>query len=343
MKETGKRYVLAVHLCVDGKWQDYLPSYNDWASLDPVKDCRLAEGLTLAHSVWRFYYSVAEMLYDIQHELFRLGRLAGLTSERLKAYMDRVGDISRLHIAHTIGNVLPSIGLFRPGCMAENSQDLPSRMQGGWDPVMILDPSVCVVVGPAPDVPREFKENARPVFDANCDYFNAGHPKALFVHILNGEGVSMLNSVLELGILMFGELPDPDAIRPLDPAKQTRTEIFARGVRQVFAEALLVRIREWGTSGLCIPCPECTGKGSRIPEQVSLYLPHLTSGSVYEPDVCKFCGNTGITFTEKVVTITAPRRDLKATYMANVDFPYVDRMRDTQIPSSAKLMKAKKK
>ena len=296
------------------------------------------DAFRLASALVATQFTLIEMMHDIMHKVFRLGKLGGLKGEAWQAYCDQIGEACREYKV-ALFHPLITIGMF------EN--DIPNVVtpvctQQAEETIRFMRPETFIDFdGSAPctsDGKNKEGKLIRPLFHFNSKYMvgecNPDYEKRMNLMdvfgILMAQGCgSLLDKIIETGLFAFGgsrtSIKDEGDILPYNPVFRDKGEIFITKVWEIMFECVVSVIHSWVHHRLLVACPDCSGEEGK---QVILYPDGF---SYHVPSACPLCNNQGIVFTDKVKT-TADYADNRMTGGKIIDFNIMIPQDDTHRP-----------
>ena len=271
-----------------------------------------------SHPAYKAYHMAAGLIYfhprlitmfqDIQHKLFRLGKLGGLKGDTYQAYADQVGDATRyarhrMIYANLVG--LQSLfvdeesNLLFP--LMYNSEKVNDGMWAinedvfvDWDGSVAECPvhedhtsdMVVSVWGSSKGVP--LTRNLREVLATLC---------------WTG-GDSLMDKIVELGLFAFGSERSYEGYNEITmykPHEQDRACIYVREAQKIIFEAMVTFIQCLVNQGLIVNCERCLEK-NKVGFNARLYPDQFFRHDV-QGDRCEACEGIGLLFTDKVKVV----------------------------------------
>lgn len=271
----------------------------------------------LAYGVATMHGALSDMFSDIQHGIFRLGKLGGLKGDAFRAFADEVGDACREQKAVTFSTLI-NIGLFENDLLNLTSN---FGMVGEKDdkslrwvrPEVFVDFDGCV-------------KDARPLFTQNSEYLSCcygGDPwtaaltlSHVFGGVLAFQRVgSLVEKIIDIGAFAFRESPEDATTGKVLRDTKSREIIFEQMVTDLMFKAIMAVVSNWSFRGILIPCPHCfRGEGATRLNHASFWP---------EVDACVYCAGTGLVFTNLVKTTGeyVHQNNIGSWSSGNVDFP----------------------
>lgn len=312
MKEAIDIYVRGEHLQYPNPNQ-----YKDRGNMtedDAMQWVRKDAAYQIARGIDNIIPSIQQMCQDIQHQIFRLGKLGGLKGDSYQAFADKVGNGIRRRKAFMIYGTLVSVGLFR-----RDSVNLDFfSLAGEKNFIKDVAPGVFIWDGMTEHgarwekIPTKAKpdflpcpvEEAHIVFERDALH---GEPQNLYKFFSPITGVgsgSFIDECIEMAKFIFGSNKTWDAstynrVSRYDPSKLDRAELFVKDCEDIIFRAIANTIQLWVSWGLLVHCREC-GRTWGDVNDIVLY-PY----EFFHPDAlqkCPYCMDFGLRFTTGIRT-----------------------------------------
>jgi hypothetical protein len=240
------------------------------------------------------------------HQLFRLGKLAGLQGDRSLAFKDQIGDIVRSTRDHLIHEQLVGLGLFRKQSGLCGHGDERANSAYALDPGLFIDMdgSFSIDVRQGEEPPE-----VTPVFRQNS-YFDCINYRQFFADVLEEGHVSMIDKIIEVGILTFGtetSFAERDKVTKYNAYTQDKAELFVQKAKEIVAKKTIDLISVMVGKKMLVLCPECHSEARQKQiggvKSLMIYPPDIFKNRGDMVDVCGMCENTRLIFSQKLKTI----------------------------------------
>lgn len=254
-----------------------------------------------------------KMFQDIQHRLFRLGKLGGLKGDVFQAYSDQIGDATRYARYRMIyGSLCGLRSLFvddEMNLLHPLKYDVEKVDDGLWainDNVFIdMDDSVdkCETA----HIDHKKKDMVVKIWGSESvvgSIWASRNLRQVFSTLCWTGGDSLMDKVVELGLFAFGSehtYEGYNEITQYRPHEQDRACIYVREAQKIIFDAIIETIQLMVGNCLIVNCDKCMEK-NKIAFNARIYPDQFFRHDI-QADTCEACEDMGLLLTDKVKVV----------------------------------------